>query len=76
VPAESRALREMLPSALAVEMEGAAVAQVCHAFGTPLAVVRSISDRADDTAHVDFPRFLREVAGPLGRAIVQRALAP
>jgi adenosylhomocysteine nucleosidase len=73
--AESRAVREMLPSALAVEMEGAAVAQVCHAFGTPLAVVRSISDRADDTAHVDFPRFLREVAGPLGLAIVQRSLA-
>ncbi|MGM9491890.1 5'-methylthioadenosine/adenosylhomocysteine nucleosidase [Ideonella sp. YS5] len=73
---ESRALREALPAALAVEMEGAAVAQVCHAFGTPLAVVRSISDRADDTAHVDFGRFLREVAGPLGLEIVQRALAP
>lgn len=74
--AESRTLREALPAALAVEMEGAAVAQVCHAFGTPLAVVRSISDRADDTAHVDFGVFLRDVAGPLGRAIVQRALAP
>jgi adenosylhomocysteine nucleosidase len=74
--AESRALRAALPDALAVEMEGAAVAQVCHAFGTPLAVVRSISDRADDTAHVDFPSFLREVAGPLGREIVQQALRP
>ena len=74
--AESRALRDALPDALAVEMEGAAVAQVCHAFGTPLAVVRSISDRADDTAHVDFGRFLREVAGPLGLAIARRTLAP
>lgn len=73
--AESQALRAALPDALAVEMEGAAVAQVCQAFGTPLAVVRSISDRADDAAHVDFGAFLREVAGPLGRAIVQRALA-
>jgi adenosylhomocysteine nucleosidase len=72
--AESAALRERLPDALAVEMEGAAVAQVCHAFGVPLAVVRSISDRADDAAHLDFPAFLREVAGPLGREIVQRAL--
>ena len=72
--AESRALRAALPDALAVEMEGAAVAQVCHAFGTPLAVVRSISDRADDTAHVDFSSFLREVASPLGRAIVQQSL--
>jgi adenosylhomocysteine nucleosidase len=73
--AESRALRAALPDALAVEMEGAAVAQVCHAFGTPLAVVRSISDRADDTAHVDFGQFLREVAGPLGLAIARGSLA-
>lgn len=72
--AESAALRERLPDALAVEMEGAAVAQVCHAFGVPLAVVRSISDRADDAAHLDFPAFLRAVAGPLGREIAVRAL--
>ncbi|WP_374673977.1 5'-methylthioadenosine/adenosylhomocysteine nucleosidase [Ideonella sp.] len=72
--AEGTALRERLPDALAVEMEGAAVAQVCHAFGVPLAVVRSISDRADDAAHLDFPAFLRQVAGPLGREIVQRVM--
>jgi adenosylhomocysteine nucleosidase len=74
--AESRALREALPDALAVEMEGAAVAQVCHSFGVPLAVVRSISDRADDSAHIDFGAFLTRVAGPLGLAIVQQALSP
>lgn len=73
--AESATLRAALPDALAVEMEGAAVAQACHAFGVPLAVVRSISDRADDTAHVDFGQFLREVAGPLGRAMVMNALS-
>lgn len=72
---ESQALREALPDALAVEMEGAAVAQVCHSFGVPLAVVRSISDRADDSAHVDFGVFLTQVAGPLGLAIVQQALS-
>lgn len=72
--AESAALRTALSDALAVEMEGAAVAQVCHAFGLPLAVVRSISDRADGDAHVDFGRFLREVAGPLGRAVVLNTL--
>ncbi|MBT9595171.1 MAG: 5'-methylthioadenosine/adenosylhomocysteine nucleosidase [Vitreoscilla sp.] len=72
--AESTALRAALPDALAVEMEGAAVAQVCHAFNIPLAVVRSISDRADDAAHVDFPQFLATVAGPLGLAIVRHTL--
>lgn len=47
---------------LAVEMEGAAVAQVCADYGVPFAAVRTISDRADDTAHVDFPRFVADVA--------------
>ncbi len=69
--AESAALQRELPDALAVEMEGAAFAQVCHDFGVPLAVVRTISDRTDDTAHVDFPRFLREVASRYSGAIVQ-----
>ena len=60
--AEREALLADLPDALAVEMEGAAVAQVCHDFGLPLVVVRTVSDRADDAAHVDFPAFTREVA--------------
>ncbi len=71
---ESLALREALPEALAVEMEGAAFAQVCHDYGVPLAVVRTISDRADDAAHVDFPRFLREVASRYSAAIVEALL--
>lgn len=40
---------EAVPSALCVEMEGAAVAQVCHEFGVPFACLRMISDRADET---------------------------
>ena len=71
---ESRALRETLPAALAVEMEGAAFAQVCHDYGVPLAVVRTISDRADDAAHVDFPRFLREVASRYSSAVIDALL--
>lgn len=74
--AESAALRRDLPDALAVEMEGAAVAQVCADFGLPLAVLRVVSDRADDSAHVDFLRFTREVASVLTRLIVLAALAP
>ena len=56
--------------ALAVEMEGAAVAQVCFDYGLPFAAVRTISDRADDAAHVDFPRFVRDVASPYAQAIM------
>lgn len=73
--AESMALRQALPEALAVEMEGAAVAQVCHDYGAPFAAVRTISDRADDTAHTDFQRFIREVASRYSLAIVSQWLS-
>jgi adenosylhomocysteine nucleosidase len=61
-------------SPLAVEMEGAAVAQVCHDYGVPFAAVRTISDRADDQAHVDFSAFVRQVASPYAMAIVSQLL--
>lgn len=72
--AESAALRAELPDALAVEMEGAAAAQVAHDFGRPVAVVRSISDRADDSAHLDFGRFVAEHASHVGEALIRRWL--
>ena len=72
---ESDQLRALLPDALAVEMEGAAVAQVCHDFGRPFAVVRTISDRADAAAHGDFQRFVCDVAAPYSRDIVRSALS-
>ena len=63
---ESERLRSSLRAAghdvLAVEMEGAAVAQVCHDYGLPFAAVRTISDRADDAAHGDFAQFVQTVA--------------
>ena len=68
--AECAALRAALPDALAVEMEGAAVAQVCADFGVPLVVVRTVSDRADDAAHVDFVRFIGDVASRYTVAVV------
>lgn len=73
--AESRALRSELPDALAVEMEGAAVAQVCHDHGLPFAVVRTISDRADDQAHVDFTAFIRHIASRYATALIGGYLA-
>jgi adenosylhomocysteine nucleosidase len=72
--AESRALQSTLPQALAVEMEGAAFAQVCHDYTVPFAAVRTISDRADDAAHVDFLQFIQEVASRHSPAIVQSLL--
>jgi adenosylhomocysteine nucleosidase len=72
---ESEALQRRLPQALAVEMECAAIAQVCHDYGVPLAAVRTISDRADDAAHVDFPRFIQTIASRYSVAVMDRLLA-
>ncbi|HVV91958.1 MAG TPA: 5'-methylthioadenosine/adenosylhomocysteine nucleosidase [Hyphomicrobiales bacterium] len=72
--AAAAALRADLPEALAAEMEGAAVAQVCHEYGIPCGVLRIVSDSADDKAHIDFPAFLREVASFYTYGIVRRLL--
>lgn len=76
--AGSAALQSALRAAgyevLAVEMEGAAVAQVCADYNVPFAAVRTISDRADDTAHIDFPSFVTEVASRYALAIVNELL--
>lgn len=75
---ESDLLRASLAGAgheaLAIEMEGAAVAQVCHDYGIPFAAVRTISDRADDSAHVDFPSFVDQVASQYARVIIEKLL--
>ncbi len=73
--AESRALRAELGTALAVDMESAAVAQVCHDYGVPFCAVRTISDRADDQAHVDFPAFLQQVARHYSGRMLETALS-
>jgi len=55
-------IRSELPEAIFVEMEGAAVAQVCYEYKVPLVVVRSISDKANAIAHIDFNRYIENVA--------------
>ncbi|WP_209979034.1 5'-methylthioadenosine/adenosylhomocysteine nucleosidase [Paenibacillus eucommiae] len=40
-----------------VEMEGAAVAQVCSINEIPFVIIRSMSDKADGSAHVNFAEF-------------------
>jgi adenosylhomocysteine nucleosidase len=54
-------------------MEGAAVAQVCSAWGVPWVVLRSISDTAQHDANVDFRAFT-EVAAQRAVAVVHGSL--
>jgi adenosylhomocysteine nucleosidase len=56
-PSNREGLRKQL-NAAAVEMEGAAVAQVCARFGVPVIVIRSITDHADGNASGSYRQFL------------------
>ena len=69
--AQIAALKDALPPLLAVEMEGAAVAQVCFELGVPFAVVRTISDNANDHAAMDFMRFVKTVAARYAFEIIR-----
>lgn len=60
--------------ALAVEMEGAAVAQVAAGAGLPAIVVRSLSDLAGRDSHLDFGQFVATVA-PMAATVVRRIAA-
>lgn len=67
-------IAEKMPSTLCVEMEGAAVAQVCYEYAIPFAIFRIISDRADSKAELDFNEFLNEISPHYGSAILTRLL--
>jgi adenosylhomocysteine nucleosidase len=65
-------LNAALPGLVAVEMEGAAVAQVCYELNLPCAVIRTISDNANENAATDFMRFVKSVAARYAVLIVRR----
>ena len=64
----------LLPDVKCVEMEGAAVAQVCLEFAVPFTVIRTISDTADHNARIDFGKFIAEVANAYSRAITSEIM--
>jgi adenosylhomocysteine nucleosidase len=66
------ALNGALPGLLAVEMEGAAVAQACFELGIPFGVIRTISDNANENAATDFMRFVKSVAARYAFHIVRQ----
>jgi adenosylhomocysteine nucleosidase len=43
--------------ALCTEMEGAAISHAAYRNGVPVVVIRAISDKADDSAQMDYPTF-------------------
>lgn len=72
-PERVEKVREYFPQMKAVEMEAAAVAQVCHQFETPFVVIRALSDIAGKESNVSFDEFL-PVAAKHSTAIVLKAI--
>ena len=60
-----KALKEKIiatTQGLCTEMEGAAIAQTAYRNGIPFVILRAISDKADDSAEMDYPTFERIAA--------------
>jgi len=63
-------LQTNIPELLCVEMEGAAIAQVCYEHDLPFVVIRTISDMANSQAHIDFAAFNAQVVCRYSRGII------
>jgi adenosylhomocysteine nucleosidase len=55
----------------AVDMESAAVAQICRQFGVPCLIIRALSDYADENAQTDFERFYAAAAGNAAQIVAE-----
>jgi adenosylhomocysteine nucleosidase len=73
-------LTSAIPNLKCVEMEGAAVAQVCVEHNVPFVVARIISDEASHEAAIDFGAFVQSAAAVgselFVRGIISHLVAP
>jgi adenosylhomocysteine nucleosidase len=69
-------LRHALPGLQCIEMEGAAVAQVCYEHDIPFVVIRAISDKSDHSAVMDFPKFVKYIDAHYSNGIIRGMLEP
>lgn len=58
-------------NAKAIEMEGAAVGQICQSFNVPFLIIRSISDKASGEANLDFKKFVEIAAKNSSNIIIE-----
>jgi len=64
-------IKNNLPNIACVEMEGAAVAQVCYEYQMPFNIIRTISDKANNNSHIDFPKFAKQIASTYALEILK-----
>ncbi|WP_246022042.1 phosphorylase family protein [Flavobacterium cellulosilyticum] len=68
---EKKRLLLALPEVLCVEMEGAAVAQVCYEYDIQYVIIRTISDVSNEGSPVGFKKFVERVASKYGLEIIR-----
>ena len=73
-PEHAKDILARLPDVACVEMEGAAVAQVCKSYELPFGIVRTISDSADNSSEHDFSDFIVNKARLYSLGIVRQYL--
>jgi len=70
--AQIKTIKTDLPNVACVEMEGAAVAQVCYEYEIPFSIIRTISDKADDNQHIEFQKFAKDIASNYALGILKK----
>ena len=60
--------------AVCAEMEGASIAHTAYRNGVPFVILRAISDKADDSAEMDYPTFTR-LAASHSQQVVEQLLS-
>jgi adenosylhomocysteine nucleosidase len=63
-------VRGKFPELCAVEMEAAAIAQVCTQFAVPFVIIRALSDIAGKESDISFEQFLDTAAKHSARLVV------
>lgn len=66
-----RETREKFPQMIAAEMEGAAIAQVCHQYDVPFVIIRALSDIAGKDSSVTFDAFIETAAEHAAQLIMK-----
>lgn len=69
---QKESLQQALPQVLCVEMEGAAVAQICYEYAIPCSVIRTISDKANQEASFSFESFVQKISQVYGQEIIEQ----
>ena len=70
-PEQRHIIEKCFPTALCVEMEGAAIGHVCAQNNIPFCVVRCMSDTADGESSVNFEIFSAQAGETSGNILIQ-----